>query len=616
MKKLLCACLSIALIFTLLCPLNVLAQPDEEPEVPAATERSNETFWGRMGYETVEELMEWIVGEYWYDRNNCEAFWRVWGDYSKDSFLEFNDVDEDEYQVLEEAWQKAWKEAEKQQYQRKMQELGELGGTPGIVNVMFNGGFIKFNGAVPEIIGGSTFVPMKAFFESMGAVVSYDTQTREIIAEFEDLSVGFLAGRDTMSITEGGTTRERPIDLAPYIVKGVSYIPVRAVAEALGFKVYWDWYFGAVVIIDKKKIAEEINKDFTIINSLLDMPVGTLPVDKTTYKTVTDMLISATRFDSLDGDKKADSSAKITTVTDGQNISMTGKIDLSALINLILAEYSEYSAEYSDYLYDEGLPEIIGQLKTLGEITAEIIFNYNEGMLYAKAPILSEFFPELPEDAWLSISALDEYSEIFDLASIMEVLGFGDFAEGISVGTIITSGSQYSSYYDQVHIYDKFISNAKVVKALIGDDKFVKKNNDYTIKLTREDIFDILDESSEFYRMLIGECDLLLTIKTGDGKITGISGNFVVRAGATIIGTVIRIACKFDVNPGKVRFSLEVHLKNALVVLIGIESNSVETNAPIPAAPPEGAVIVPIDGFIGAGSEYWPDLVQQLSLIT
>ena len=616
MKKLLSACLSVVLILTLLCPqLTVLAQPDEDPAVPAVTKQSYETFWGRMGYETLDELMQWVLERYWYNKNICEPFWQVWlwSGSSKEYFMDLYEMDEDEYQALEEAWQKAWEKYKQEQYQRHMQELEELGGTPGIINVMFNGSFIKFSGAVPEVTGGSTFVPVKAFFETLNADVSYDAQTREIKAEFEGWSVGFIPGRDTMSVTEGGATRERPIDVAPYTKKGVAFIPVRAVAEALGYSVYWDPLFSAVVIIDTKTIAEEIDKDFTIINSLFEMPIGMFPVDETKYKTVLDMLISTTVFNSLDGDMTAAAAAKVTTVSDGRNFSMTGKINLSALFNIVLAGFSEY-------LYgEEEQAELVEQLDIFKEITADVIFNYDEGMLYVKSPVLSEVIPEFPKNAWLSVDDLDKYNinaDNADLGSILQVLGLEGFGEKISVGGIVTHEMLYSVYRDQIYIYRNLMNSAETVRALIGDKRFAEKNGDYTITLTREDLDKVLDDSDEDLYRLFSEFDLKFTIKTDNGKITGISGDFAIRTGVSVFSVAVRIACKFDICKEKTQFSLEVHVKNLVVVLIEIDSEAVKTNESVPAAPPAGAVVIPIEDFLDTDEEYWPDLVEQLKLIT
>jgi len=613
MKKLLGTCLSIALILALLCPqLTVMAQPDNDPAVQEVTNYSDETFWEWMGYETVEELMQWVLDRYWYSKTTCEPFWQVWlwSGSSKEYFMELFDMDENEYQILEEAWQKAWKEYMEEQHLRQMRELEELGGTPGIMNVMFNGGFIKFAGAVPEITGGSAFVPAKAFFEALGAEVSYNTQTREIIAEFEGWSVGFMTGRDTMSVTEDGAMRERPIDAAPYTKKGVAYIPIRAVAEALGYSVYWDPLFGAVVIIDMKKAAEEIDKDFTIINSLFEIPMGMPPVDETTYKTVLDMLISIKLFDSLDGDSTAGATAKITTISDGRNQSITGRIDLSALIGMLLTGLSEY-------MYDEEeSAELVRQLDMFKEITADLIFNYDEGMLYIKSPILSELFPEFQKDAWLSVSGLDEYySNAADLWSILEELGFEGFGDKISVGRIIAYETTNNAYRNQIYIYRDIVNSAEVAKALIGDEKFTEKNGDYTITLTREDLSKILVESGEYLPYLINEFDLKFTIKTDDGEITGVSGDFIIRTGPSVFGVAVRIACKFDICKESTLFSLEVHVKNLVVVLIEIDSETAKTNESVPAAPPDKAVIIPIEELLGIDDEYGPDYIEHLRLI-
>ena len=492
-------------------------------------------------------------------------------------------------------------------------ELQELGGTPDIINVMFNGDFVKFAGAVPENNSGLTFVPLKAFFEVLGANVGYDAQTRMITAVSEDWSAGFAAGRDTVSITINDITRELPIDAAPYIKNGVSFIPIRAVAESLGFTVYWDTHYKSVVIIDKKKIAEIINKDYSILNSLLEMPLNWRPADETSYKSVLEMLISITQFNSLDSDKVFEAAANIITLSDGRNFSMTGYIAVSDLISILPKEL--LSSDYNEY--DDEEREMIEQLSKLEKISAELIFNYEESMLYFKVPILSEFIPEIPKDAWLSVDGLTEYSDYSTPAAMLEKIGLEDFADGISVGSILSSVLVSDTYSDQIYLYSEIMDNAEVIKTLIGDEKFINKDGDYTLTLTLEDILAAEEDLNSTIYMSFNEFDMGLTIKKRSDEIIDVSGKLAIRVGTLYSTGETRIACEFDISRENTMLSFELHEKNSVKALLNIVLKTTETSVPIPTAPPEGAKVMPFEEFVKTGetgSEYWPDPIQRLTV--
>lgn len=610
MKKFLFIFLCTALLFAAILPTTVLAQPDEESDTDWG-DFSEETFWEMMGFETIDEMMDWIAQWSWYKASDNSPFWMVWGDDSKEDFMRIYELDEEEYQEVEEAWQRAWKQAKEEQRLQYLQEIEELGGTADIINIMYNGAFVKFTDVTPEKTDGLTFVPIKPFFEALGATVSYNAKTKMITAEFADFDVGFVAGRDTMSLTENETTREHPLEVAPYIKNGVSFIPVRAVAESLGLDVYWDYNYKSVVIIDSKKITEEIDKDYTILNRLLSMPLVSNQTDSATYKSVMDMLITITQFDSLDGDKLSKLAANFTTVSDGRNMSMAGEIDVTDLISLITGEIADYQSDDDD----EGTA-LLEKLKKLQKIKAELIFNYDKAVLYFRAPILSLLADEIPQNAWLSMHGLDEYYDFSGTNSILQSFGLEKYADGISVGKILTSvmaSNNDTGYYDYIYLYGKLMDRAKAIATLIGDDNFKKNGGDYILTLTTEDLYDAIGKTDFYLSYQVYELDLKLTIKVKDDEIIGISGRFVTRTRTYDSAPVTRILCDFDINRENVKLSLEVHAKNTMKVSADINVKTAVTGEHVQAAPPEGDKIIPIEDLQENDDVYWPELVEQLA---
>lgn len=103
------------------------------------------------------------------------------------------------------------------------------------ISVLVTGTPVIFD-VKPQIIRGSTMVPMRAVMEKMGYSVAYDTSTGTITARDFRETITMNIGNRT--ITTGYATFEAP--LAPAIIDGRALIPLRAFGEATGYTVEWD----------------------------------------------------------------------------------------------------------------------------------------------------------------------------------------------------------------------------------------------------------------------------------------------------------------------------------------------------------------------------------------
>ncbi len=89
----------------------------------------------------------------------------------------------------------------------------------------------------PEITNSRTMLPIRFVMEAAGCQVGWDKAARTVILTGiygEDVRVSV----DSNIMTVDG--REVEIDTAPYIKDGRTYVPVRAVTEAMNFEVSWD----------------------------------------------------------------------------------------------------------------------------------------------------------------------------------------------------------------------------------------------------------------------------------------------------------------------------------------------------------------------------------------
>jgi uncharacterized protein YkwD len=117
------------------------------------------------------------------------------------------------------------------------------------VSVQIEGKDMTFPDAKPLIKEGRTLAPIRAFFDSMGANVLWDSATKTVTSTLNK-------GNETTTITlnvdssfmfkkytdsSGKTTSYiQTLDVPSQIIKGSTYIPIRAAAEAFGYKLDWD----------------------------------------------------------------------------------------------------------------------------------------------------------------------------------------------------------------------------------------------------------------------------------------------------------------------------------------------------------------------------------------
>ncbi|RJE86388.1 copper amine oxidase N-terminal domain-containing protein [Paenibacillus sp. 1011MAR3C5] len=88
----------------------------------------------------------------------------------------------------------------------------------------------------PQKINGRVMVPLRAIFESMGAVVGWDDSTQTITGKKADIVVT-LRLNDTKAVVSGKTVT---LDVAATKMEGRTFVPARFVAESFGADVQWD----------------------------------------------------------------------------------------------------------------------------------------------------------------------------------------------------------------------------------------------------------------------------------------------------------------------------------------------------------------------------------------
>lgn len=120
--------------------------------------------------------------------------------------------------------------------------------------------------AVPELNGDTTFVPARFLAENLGCDILWNDETYEITV---------INGNDTIVFSEGsceytvnGEVYELDDDV--YIKDGRTMLPLRAISEGLGKKVYWNDSGMVIVSVNDVSVITENEKHITNIGLLFE----------------------------------------------------------------------------------------------------------------------------------------------------------------------------------------------------------------------------------------------------------------------------------------------------------------------------------------------------------
>ncbi|MGG1596134.1 stalk domain-containing protein [Paenibacillus naphthalenovorans] len=88
---------------------------------------------------------------------------------------------------------------------------------------------------LPILVDGTTLVPMRKIFESLGAEIEWHAETSTVTAHKGQTTIQLTIDSDS-AIINGELTK---LDAPPIIKNGVTLVPVRFISESLGTKVEW-----------------------------------------------------------------------------------------------------------------------------------------------------------------------------------------------------------------------------------------------------------------------------------------------------------------------------------------------------------------------------------------
>ena len=353
-----------------------------------------------------------------------------------------------------------------------------LGGVPGQVGVMVNGTYIKFPDAAPEAADDRTMVPVRALVEALGGEVDYE------FADQKD-SVRLFIDKYTINFTIGGTTAVRhtrgtdtgeddktiEMDCAPYIKDGCTYVPVRFLAEALGYEVGWDPLYQTVVLLDRAALAAEIDQDFTILNKV-QANKGIGMEEGRNYRADMKGAVSLTFFDTLNGSKtyKADLTAKQLFNTEAASADISLKLSDNVMDELIKHLISSNSPEEDIAAVREQMETVLDTLEDM-----EVILT-REGLGWFRAAALDGLAGK--DGVWLG----------FDLGGELGELAFASAGEA-TIGSVLA----YMADKDSAPHYQSVLGMADLMAGLYSDDKFTTTGGISTLTIDLDTLLGLYD---------------------------------------------------------------------------------------------------------------------------
>ncbi|GMX65914.1 hypothetical protein Elgi_51850 [Paenibacillus elgii] len=115
---------------------------------------------------------------------------------------------------------------------------------------VFIGGQMQAYAQEPVNWNGSTLVPLRAMFESLGAAVEWESTTQTVTATREGKTIVLTIGSGIAYVNGVPVTLTAPAQL----INGSTMVPVRFVSEALGGVVEWNEASKSVIVFQNKPV--------------------------------------------------------------------------------------------------------------------------------------------------------------------------------------------------------------------------------------------------------------------------------------------------------------------------------------------------------------------------
>jgi hypothetical protein len=122
------------------------------------------------------------------------------------------------------------------------------------ITVTVNGAPVPFSGQSPVQRDGAVLVPLRGVFEKLGAVVTYQSSNKSIVAVKGQTTISLRLG-ESSAVIDG---QARALSTPATAQGGTTLVPLRFVSEALGAQVDWNGATRTVAIVTGAPTAQSL----------------------------------------------------------------------------------------------------------------------------------------------------------------------------------------------------------------------------------------------------------------------------------------------------------------------------------------------------------------------
>lgn len=401
-----------------------------------------------------------------------------------------------------------------------------------------------------------------------------------VAATGNGVTVTFSIGACEYTVSRDGKPDTRMMDTEPYISGGRTYVPVRFFAEALGMTVAWSERSQTVVIYDRDAIAAEVNKNFETVNQWLSVQRTEKAADA--VRAAASIAVEYKQFNSIDGDSSISVSGNLSLIMNGESFDMTAKYDLRNLVKLIFQE------AYDDELLQKSLDTIKDDLANL---SVDIIYNADTGLIYLHSPLFINYLNLVDEDAVYSADTWFSVEMPFIAGADQELMKLAE--SGLTVGNMAVYMAEQSSYYHPEDICSDARAAGDALKELIGDACFQKNGSSYTASFDFSSDWDGSGIEQLLSDMELSYLKGSITLNTSNG---GIKADIECRSSDYYYNNDVLMSLELDLSRNDGKLELTIHQRNEFLLKISASVSAQETNAVVRTAPPAGAVVIDVSG--------------------
>ncbi len=471
--------------------------------------------------------------------------------------------------------------------QEKMNSVAKVSYAEGLTVQIYDK-VVSANSKSAIVKDGRTMLPFRAVFESLGAKVDFDKNSKQIHAAFDNMEIMMMIGSTKAVVKKDGQVQEVMLGSAPFTHKGQNFVPVRDIANMTGLTVEYSKFDEKVNIYDKQKFLDDINKNFTIYNSILKKGAA----QQNLKKTLRSNAEFSADFEILDENqmKKAGGKLSFDGLTRGMDVNGKFKLEVN------LGDFEK------DILKDATATdkELIDSLK---KSEHEIIYDSDKAVMYLKSDLASKILNK-ESGSWLKMDSKSDISSALtnpysmnymdELMKNPEKLTLAELLYQSVENQKETLGSTYAST-----TYDEVKDASKILMFFMGDDGFVQNGSSYTLSLDKKGIVSRLMKYAPDFQ----EASSLLAMKDMNYKLTllntdsnnlgiemAISG---VSASSSGGDTKFSFNMKGDQHDAKMVVNVEDASFGKLIVNADVKTK--ETSETIQLTPPQGAKIVSME---------------------